>query len=47
MRVWAFTMAMFLGLVMWGVDVLDRDAAGVGDNGLVRSMDGPLWPPKP
>jgi hypothetical protein len=53
MRVWGFTVALFLGLVMWGADVVDTTGGNEtttvvsGDDGTVRSMDGPIWPPKP
>jgi hypothetical protein len=55
MRVWAFTVALFLGLVTWGADLLDNnssagdqqiitDGSGV-DNGIVTTMEDPLGPP--
>jgi hypothetical protein len=49
MRVWAFTMAMFLGLVMWRAELLDRNATtgGSPDNGTVTAMEDPFGPPKP
>jgi hypothetical protein len=55
MRVWAITAALFMGLVMWGADVLDTNTTTGedqtiivdGDNGTVTSMEDPLWPPKP
>jgi len=58
MRVWAFTVAVFLGLVTWGADLLDNnslagdqqtitDGGGGPDNGPVTVMDDPVGPPKP
>ncbi len=57
MRVWAFTVAMFLGLVTWGTDLLDNNSAigdqqivtdgGGADNGTVNAMEDPLGPPHP
>ena len=58
MRVWAFTVAVFLGLVTWGADLLDNnslagdqqtitDGGGNPDNGTVTVMDDPVGPPKP
>ena len=57
MRVWAFTVAVFLGLVTWGADLLDNNSlagdqqtitdGGGPDNGTVTVMDDPVGPPKP
>jgi hypothetical protein len=57
MRVWAFTVALFLGLVTWGADLLDNNSlagdqqtitdGGGPDNGTVTVMDDPVGPPKP
>jgi hypothetical protein len=58
MRVWAFTVALFLGLVTWGADLLDTNTStggdqtiivdgGGADNGTVTAMEDPLGPPKP
>jgi hypothetical protein len=57
MRVWAFTVALFLGLVTWGADLLDNNSAagdqqtitdgGGPDNGIVNSMEDGYPPPKP
>jgi hypothetical protein len=59
MRMWAFTVALFLGLVTWGGDLLDNNSAagdqrtitdgGGLDNGTVTMMEDPfgLPPPKP
>jgi len=57
MRVWIFTVAMFVGLVTWGADLLDNNSSagdqqvinvgGGVDNGTVTVMDDPVGPPKP
>ena len=57
MRVWAFTVALFLGLVTWGADLLDNNYSGGdqqtitdgggADNGTVTAMEDPFGPPKP
>jgi len=57
MRVWVFTVALFLGLVTWGADLLDNNASGGdqqtitdgggADNGTVNAMEDPIGPPKP
>ena len=57
MRVWAFTLALFLGLVTWGADLLDNNSTtgdqtfitdgGSPDNGTVTIMEDPYGPPKP
>jgi len=57
MRVWAFTVALFLGLVTWGADLLDNNPSGGdqqtitdgggADNGTVNAMEDPIGPPKP
>jgi hypothetical protein len=57
MRMWAFTMALFLGLVTWGADLLDNNSSagdqqiitdgGGADNGIVTAMEDPFGPPKP
>jgi hypothetical protein len=57
MRVWAFTVALFLGLVAWEVDLLDNNTSGGdeqiitdgggADNGTVNAMEDPYPPPKP
>ena len=57
MRVWIFTVAMFLGLVTWGADLLDNNSTsgdqqtitdgGGADNGTASIMDDPVGPPKP
>jgi hypothetical protein len=57
MRVWAFTVALFLGLVTWGADLLDNNSGtgdqqivtdgGGMDNGIVNAMEDPIGPPKP
>ena len=57
MRVWAFTVALFLGLVTWGADLLDNNSVtgdqqivtdgGGADNGTVNAMEDPVGPPKP
>lgn len=57
MRVWAFTVAVFLGMVTWGADLLDNNSlagdqqtitdGGSPDNGTVTVMDDPVGPPKP
>jgi hypothetical protein len=50
--------AVFLGLVTWGADLLDNnslagdqqtitDGGGGPDNGTVTVMDDPVGPPKP
>ena len=58
MRMWAFTLALFLGLAMWGADLLDTNATpggdqpiitdgGIPDNGTVTAMEDPFPPPRP
>ena len=57
MRVWAFTVALFLGLVTWGADLLDNNSSfgdqqiitdgGGADNGIVTAMEDPFPPPRP
>jgi hypothetical protein len=57
MRVWAFTVALFLGLVTWGADLLDNNSTagdqtiitdgGAPDNGTVTIMEDPFPPPRP
>ncbi len=57
MRVFAFTVALFLGLVTWGADLLDNNYSGGdqqtitdgggADNGTVTVMEDPLGPPHP
>jgi hypothetical protein len=57
MRVFAFTVALFLGLVTWGADLLDNNYSGGdqqtitdgggADNGTVTVMEDPIGPPKP
>ena len=59
MRVWVFTVALFLGLATWGADLLDTNSiagggdqgtlvdAGGPDNGTVSAMEDPLPPPRP
>jgi hypothetical protein len=57
MRVWAFSVALFLGLVTWGADLLDNNSTpgdqqtitvgGGADNGTVIIMEDPIGPPKP
>ena len=44
MRVFAFTVALFLGLVTWAVDTL----GAIGpDQQTVTAMEDPVGPPKP
>jgi hypothetical protein len=46
MRVWIFTVALFLGAVTWAVDMLGDSVTGP-DQQTVTTMEDPLWPPKP
>jgi hypothetical protein len=39
MRVWSFTVALFLAVMGW-------DSEQLADDGRVRTMDGPIWPPR-
>jgi hypothetical protein len=57
MRVWAFTVALFLGLVTWGAELLDSNPSpgdqqtitdgGGPDNGTVNTMEDPFGIPPP
>ena len=56
MRMWAFTLALFLGLATWGADLLDNNFStdqptitdgGGADDGIVTAMEDPVGPPKP
>jgi hypothetical protein len=45
MRVWLFTVALFLGMVTWAVDTLDSSIGP--DQQTVTAMEDPLGPPHP
>ena len=40
MRVWAFTVALFLGLVTWGADLLDNNSS-FGDQQIITDGGAP------
>ncbi len=46
MRVWIFTVALFLGAVTWAIDMLGDNVTGP-DQQTVTTMDDPFPPPKP
>ena len=47
MRVWIFTVALFLGAVTWAIDTLGDSVTDPDQQQTVTTMDDPIGPPKP